>query len=146
MIHKISFAFDDASKQAYDIKVVTEGEPEIQPVRDEIVELTNTSLQLTPEVLQDLGAFKQGAKIALSLEPGGVAKLINPKYFPVASEGASLSKKFTISIRGKNREALVKLSNTFKTQRLQLGVVRLIPQVPIIDIEEVDIEVSSEEE
>ncbi len=135
MNYNISFKFDDNTRQVYDVKVQTEGEPEVQPIREETIELKNTSLQLTAGVLTDLHTLRQGSKIALVFEPKGVVKLVNPKLYPVNSAGSTLSGKFTISVKGKNQKALSEIGTQFFSQRVQPGVVLLIPQ----EVEEAEV-------
>lgn len=152
MIYNISFSFDDTVQQVMDLKVTSDGISE-GPVRNELIELKGSALQITPEALKDLSAIRQGSRIAISIEPGNVVKLINPKLYPIASEGSILSKKWTLSVRGKNKEKLEALGSKFKTQRLEAGVVLLIP-IPSEEggiqttspIEVVDLISSSEEE
>lgn len=145
MNYNISFKFDDNTRQVFDVKVVTEGEPDVQPIREELIELKNTSLQLSAGALMDLNTHRQGSKIALVFEPKGVIKLINPKLYPVNSTGSTLSGKFTISVKGKNQKALSDIGTKFFSQRLQPGVVLLIPQVSEDEVSNMNV-TSDEEE
>ena len=155
MIYSINFKFDDTVRQVYDVEVQLDGVVE-SPISEEILEMTGSSLQLTAGVLKDLQAVRQGTRVALVIEPGDVVKLVNPKLYPVPTEGAILSKKWALPIRGKNKDKLQTIGQAFKYQRLEVGVVKLIPcPAPVkvevnvgttSPVEVIDLKASDEEE
>lgn len=128
---KVSFGIDTDTEEIFDFKIIKEGSDNI-PTRLECDALTfnNTTLTLNSEVLKALGIKTTNEKVALIIDMKGI-QLINPRIHPVPTDGSRISKKFSISVRGKNKDVMSPYS-TFDAIKMERGIVKLEPLESVV--------------
>lgn len=129
MNFKVSFGIDTDTEEIFDFKIIKENSDGPHIMECDPVTFNNTTLQLNSEILKALGIKTTNEKIAFVFEMNE-PKLINPRIHPVPTDGSRISKKFTISVRGKNKDKLTALGSDFGIKKVERGRLILLPLSP----------------
>lgn len=135
---KISFEFDEASKEVSNIKV-TEIEKRVDNTKYEYeVLVEQNKLRLLPSAIKTIG-LKSNDRISIqyiSLGTGKSAPVIGKsEVFTDAMDGNRFTASGTVSFRGEKRSTLLQFGTQFNLEPYKEGMWRLIP----VEVEENDL-------